>query len=49
MRRYTGNTLKFGKIKSDERCLDLPVSITVEAETIQLGEITKPLFLKEED
>ena len=39
------------KIKSDwnDKFLDLPVSITVEAETIQLGEITKPLFLKEED
>lgn len=39
------------KIKDDwnDKFSNLPVNITVEVETKQLGEITKPLFMKEEE
>lgn len=39
------------KLKDDwnDKFTDLPVNITVEAETIQLGQITKPLFMKEKE
>jgi spore germination protein KC len=39
------------KLKDDwnDKFTDLPVNITVEAETNQLGQITKPLFMKEKE
>ena len=39
------------KLKDDwnDKFTDLPVNITVEAETKQLGQITKPLFMKEKE
>ncbi len=39
------------KLKDDwnDKFTDLPVNITVEAETKQLGQITKPLFIKEKE
>jgi spore germination protein KC len=39
------------KFKDDwnDKFTDLPVNITVEAETNQLGQITKPLFMKEKE
>jgi spore germination protein KC len=39
------------KLKDDwnDKFTDLPVNITVEVETKQLGQITKPLFMKEKE
>jgi spore germination protein KC len=41
----------WGKLKDDwnDKFTDLPVNITVEVETNQLGQITKPLFIKEKE
>jgi spore germination protein KC len=41
----------WGKLKDDwnDKFTDLPVNITVEVEINQLGQITKPLFIKEKE